>query len=111
MEQDLFRVTGRSPAGRLFVALWGGLAIVDMARPGGALLAGTLVIALAAACGAGQSWPAATSIATTGWLVVNGFVEHRYGELGFGRTSWFLLVLGLVATHSVAARTTRSAVR
>lgn len=109
MEPDLFRATGRSPAGRLFIALWGGLAIVDLSRPGGALLAGSLVFALVAACATGQSWLAAGAIAGTGWLVVNGFVEHRYGELGFGPTSWFLLAVVLIVTLTVAARTTRPA--
>ncbi|RNM16257.1 hypothetical protein [Nocardioides pocheonensis] len=105
MEPDLLEATRRGPAGRLFVALWGGLAVVDVSRPAGALLSGGLVLVLVAACGVHQTWWSAASIATTGWLVVNGFVQHRYGELGFGASSWALFALALAVVLAVAART------
>jgi hypothetical protein len=105
MEPALLRATGRSLAGRLFVALWGGLLVVDLARPAGGLLTGALIVLLVACCGIGQSLPAATCLAGTGWLVINGFVEHEYGELGFGTTSWWLLGAVLVVVLTVALRT------
>jgi hypothetical protein len=105
VENDLFRTTRRSPAGRVFVALWGGLAVVDVSRPGGGLLAGALVLVLTAACAAGQSLLPATAVAGTGWLVIDGFVQHQYGELGFGPASWWLLALVLTAALAVASRT------
>jgi hypothetical protein len=105
MEPALLRATGRSPGGRLFVALWGGLAVVDLTRPAGGLLTGALMVVLVACCGVGQSIPAAASIAATGWLVLNGFVLHQYGELGFSRASWWLLGAVLVVVLAVALRT------
>ena len=105
MEPALLRATGRSPGGRLFVALWGGLAVVDVTRPAGGLLTGTLVVGLVACCAVGQSIAAATAIAGTGWLVLNGFVQHQYGELGFGRANWWPLAVVLVVVLAVASRT------
>ena len=107
MEHDLFRTTRHSPAGRVFVTLWGGLAVVDVSRPGGGVLAGALVVLLTTACGVGQALLPAAGVAVTGWLVIDGFVQHRYGELGFAPASWWLLVLVLAAVLSVAARTGR----
>jgi hypothetical protein len=109
VEHDLFRATGHSPAGRVFVTLWGGLAVVDVTRPGGGLLAGSLVVVLTATCAVGQGPLPATAVAVSGWLVINGFVQHQYGELGFAPASWWLLVLVLVAVLAVAARTGRRA--
>jgi hypothetical protein len=103
---DLFRATLRGAAGRVFVALWGGLALVDLGRPTGSVVSGALVLALVAACGVHQSWPAAAAIATTGWLVIDGFVQHQYGELGFGPESWAVFALVLSTVLAVAARTT-----
>jgi hypothetical protein len=92
----------------VFVALWGGLALVDLTRAGGALLSGGLVLVLVAGCCVHQSCWSALSIGTTGWLVMNGFVQHQYGELGFGASSWGLLALVLAAVLGVAVRTTHA---
>jgi len=90
------------------VALWGGLAVVDLTRPGGSeVVTGIAVVALVGLCGVGQGPVAAAAIATTGWLVINGFVQHRYGELGFGAGSWWLLATLLVVVLTIASRTTR----
>ena len=98
--------TAHGPGGRLFVALWGGLAVVDLTRPSGSeVLSGLAVLGLVGLCGVGQTKVAATTIAATGWLVINGFVEHRYGELGFGTTSWAALATVLVVVLAVASRT------
>lgn len=106
MQPTLLRWSGRSFAGRLFLSLWGGLAIIDVTRPTGSrLLAGALVAVLVGCCAVGQSVPAAAAIATTGWLVLDGFVQHQYGQLGFGPTSWGILVAVLVVVVTVAMRT------
>jgi hypothetical protein len=105
MEPALLRATSRSAGGRLFVALWGGLLIVDVSRPAGGLLTGVFIVVLVACCGIGQSVRAATAIAGTGWLLINGFVQHQYGELGFNPKSWWILAAVLVVVLGVALRT------
>jgi hypothetical protein len=106
MEPALMHTTVHSLGGRLFVTLWGGLAVVDLVRPaGGGFLAGGLVVGLVALCGVGLSVVAAAAVAGTGWLVLNGFVIHRYGELGFGASSWGLLAAVLLVGLVVAVRT------
>jgi hypothetical protein len=110
MERDLLGVTARSLGGRMFVALWGGLALVDIAgRAIDGLLAGLLVVGLVAACEVRQPPLAAASIAATGWLVIDGFVLHRYGELDFGAASWSVLAGVLLVGAGVAVGTARSA--
>ena len=95
----------------MFIALWGGLALVDVAgRAVDGLVAGLLVVALVAACDVHQPPLAAASIAATGWLVINGFVLHRYGELGFGPASWSILAGVLVVGIGVALGTGRRVV-
>jgi hypothetical protein len=105
MQPALLRTTGRSLGGRLFIALWGGLVVVDLTRGAGGPLTGVLVVLLVGCCAIGQSIPSAASIAATGWLVINGFVQHQYGELGFGATSWWLLAAVLLVVLTVALRT------
>jgi len=106
MEPALMHTTVHSLGGRLFVTLWGGLALVDLTRPaGGGVIACALVVGLVALCGVGLPVHAAAAVAGTGWLVLNGFVLHRYGELGFGATSWGLLAAVLVVVLAVAVRT------
>ena len=107
MERDLFAVTAHSVGGRMFVALWGSLAVVDVAgRALDGLVAGLVVVALVALCDVHQRPLAAASIAATGWLVLNGFVLHASGELGFGGASWASLVGVLVVGVGVALCTT-----
>jgi hypothetical protein len=73
------------PAWRLVLALWGGLALLDTAR----LLGGTpavqvaAVTALVAVCSYGVPRTVAVCVAAIGWLLVNGFVVHELGQLGF----------------------------
>jgi hypothetical protein len=67
------------------MALWGGLALVDVGRLVGAspLVQVAAITALVAGCSYGVGNVAAVSVAGIGWLVVNGFVVHRLGQLGF----------------------------
>jgi hypothetical protein len=95
----------------MFFALWGGLAVIDLTRPAGGMVAGAAVVMLVAGCGVGLQPMAAAIIAGIGWLLLNGFVQHQYGELGFGSTSWALLALVLVVGLAVSLRTSRPAHR
>jgi len=106
MDPVLLHATAHGPGGRLFVALWGGLAVVDLTRPSGSHVASFLaVLGLVGLCGVGQTLLAAAGIGATGWLVINGFVEHPSGELGFGTVSWAALVAVLVVVLAVASCT------
>ena len=90
-----------APAYRLFGALWGGLAVVDVARS--AQAPPTLQLGLLAALAVGlcvrQGKAAALAVAGIVWLVATGFVVNTWGQLhltgpaDLGR----LLVLVLVA--------------
>lgn len=111
MQSSLTQMTAHSLGGRMFFALWGGLALIDVTRPAGALVAGTAVVVLVAGCGFGQQPLSAAVVAAIGWLLINGFVQHRYGELGFGSASWAVLALVLVVGLVVSLRTSRPARR
>ena len=92
---------------RVGAVLWGGLALVDLARlvaaPSYAEL-GALAL-LVAVASVGMRTVTGVCSAVVGWLVVDGFVEHRYGLLGFdaGRDLAVLALmtaLALVATRA-----------
>lgn len=70
---------------RLFVVLWGGMALVDVARHAHAThpLQVLLLAALVGLCCLRQPVGPALAIAGLGWLVVTGFVVHRYGDLAW----------------------------
>jgi hypothetical protein len=93
---------------RVGVVLWGGLAALDLARiaalPSYAGL-GALAV-LVTASSVGMRTRTALAAALTGWLLVDGFVEHRYGALGFdGRHD--LAVLTLLTGLALAATRVR----
>jgi hypothetical protein len=91
---------------RVGAVLWGGLAIVDVGRVAGATpyVESTLIALLVVAASTGMSTATGLSAATVGWLVVDGFVEHRYGVLGYdARTDTALLLL--LAALSLAVTT------
>jgi len=98
--------------GRMFVALWGGLAVVLVCRAIGftAWQSGAAVVVLVGACSLGLPGRSAVLVAVTGWLVVDGFVAHRFGELGFSSRMVCVLIATL-ATALIASTTTRKATR
>jgi len=73
----------QAPSPRLFVALWGGMAVVDLARAGQAspTLQVALLAALAGLCSLHQRIPTALAVAGVVWLVALGFVVNTSGEL------------------------------
>jgi len=75
-----------TPPSRLFACLWGGLAVVDLARLAEApAWSQTVAIAvLVMACSLRQSRSTALAVAMIGWLVVDGFIQNAYGQLTFG---------------------------
>lgn len=102
--------------GRMFVALWGGLAVVIVCRVIGlnAWQSGAAVVVLVGACSFGLPGRSAALVAVTGWLVVDGFVAHHYGRLGLdSRLAWVLIAtLATALVVSTASRTlTRKAIR
>jgi hypothetical protein len=80
---DLRTHLTHTPGPRLFLALWGGLAVVDVARAGQAPLSVqvALLVGLAAACSVGQRVGTAVAVAGVVWLVTVGFVVNTDGQL------------------------------
>lgn len=72
-----------TPSPRLFLALWGGMAVVDVARAGQApaTLQVALLTLLAGVSSLGQRVYTALAVAGVVWLVVLGFVVNACGEL------------------------------
>jgi hypothetical protein len=70
---------------RLAVVLWGGLGVVDLCRLAHApsYVCVAALAMLVAASSWGMRGGTALVTALVGWLLVDGFVEHRYGVLGF----------------------------
>ena len=105
---DLRTHLARDSSPRLFVALWGGLALVDAARVGQAppnvqFLA---LAALAGACSIGQGLGAALAVAGIVWLVTLGFVVNSLGVLAITGPADGLR-LALLVLAAVIARTVR----
>jgi len=98
-----------SAAGRLFVAYWGSLALVDLTRalPGAVAFAALLLLTVV--CSRHQPWTAALAVAAETWLFEVGFVTHSYGALTplHPRDVVALVVLG-VAAAAVARSPRRS---
>ena len=97
-------------APRLFLALWGGLAVVDVARVGQApaSLQVGLLAALAGVCSIGQRIGPALAVAGTVWLVALGFVVNTSGVLALTGPADGLR-LALLVTTALAATTLGSA--
>jgi hypothetical protein len=105
---DLRTHLTHTPGPRLFVALWGGLAVVDVSRAGQAPLTVqvALLVGLAAACSVGQRVGTAVAVAGIVWLVTVGFVVNTDGQLApTGAADGLrLAVLFLAAVIASAAR-------
>ena len=94
------------PSGRLFLMLWGGMAVTGSARLAGAPAATqmAMVTVLLVVCSLNQPYRAALAVAVVAWLLVTGFVVNQYGDLhlsGKGdlyRLS-FLVLLALAAAR------------
>jgi len=107
------RITGapwdRMASVRVGAVLWGGLALVNVARlttaPSYAALGAVALLVMASSVGMRTS--TALAVALVGWLVVNGFVIHRLGVLGFDGTPDLVqlcLFAGLALTAARARR-------
>jgi len=86
---------------RVFIVLWGGLVVVDLAQALAAPTAviGVLLVVLTGLCSLRLARPRTIGGALVAWLVLNGFVEGSLGQLGWhGWTDvWWLLALVVVA--------------
>ena len=94
---------------RVGIVLWRGLALVDVGRLAHAPSYAELgaVALLVAASSVGMRTTTALAAALVGWLVVNGFVVHSVGVLGFDGApdvARLGLLVGLAATASRARR-------
>jgi hypothetical protein len=94
---------------RLGVVLWGGLALVDLGHlttaPSYAEL-GALAV-LVTVTSVGMRTGTALCAALVGWLIVDGFVDHSLGTLGFdgvSDTSRLALLVGLAMAASRVRR-------
>jgi hypothetical protein len=94
---------------RLAVVLWGGLVLVDLGRLAHApsYLDLALVALLVAAASIRMRAGTAVAAALVGWLLVDGFVEHRYGSLGYDGLPDTARLALLVAVAVVATRVHR----
>jgi hypothetical protein len=93
-------------ASRPFVALWGGLLVVDAVRvlPDRLLPALGAMALLVAVCSWHQGPAVAGGVALTGWALVTGFVVNAGGLLtvsGFDDVARALLLLGCAAAGSL----------
>ncbi len=96
---------------RVGIVLWGGLAAVDVARVAGLpsyAVLGALAV-LVALTSVGMSTTSGLCGAVVGWLLDDGFVEHRYGVLGFDAAHDTLVLSLLVGVALTVTRSTGSA--
>jgi hypothetical protein len=105
---NLWADLASDPSGRLFLMLWGGLAVIGGARLAGApaIIQMAVVAVLLVVCSLNQPYWAAVAVAVVAWLLVTGFVVNQYGDLHFsGRRDLFRLsVLVLLATAAAGWR-------
>ena len=97
------------PGVRVGFVLWGGLAVVDLGRltaaPSYAVL--TALAVLVTVVSVGVRVRTALCVAVVGWLIVNGFVVHSLGVLGFDGTPDTARLALLVALAVAATRVRR----
>jgi hypothetical protein len=98
----------RLGAVRVGIVLWGGLLALDIGRvtaaPAYAELGAVAILVAAASLRTRRT--TGLCAAVVGWLLVNGFVEHHDGVLGFDLTH-DLAVLTLLTGLALAATHTR----
>jgi len=96
---------------RVGTVLWGGLLVIDVAGavgvPSYAVLGALGAVVGLASLGARP--PTALGSALVGWLLVDGFVEHQYGILGFAPGRDPLVLALLVGLALGSTRVTRTA--
>jgi hypothetical protein len=94
---------------RLAVVLWGGLLLVDLGRLAHApsYLDLALVALLVAGASLRMRVGTALAAAAVGWLLVDGFVAHRYGVLGYDGTPDLARLALLVGVAVLATRAHR----
>lgn len=89
---------------RVGIVLWGGLAVLDLIRataaPSYAGLVAVAVLVTVASVRTGTG--TALVSAGIGWLLVDGFDEHKYGVLGFHAVH-DLVVIALLTGLAVGA--------
>lgn len=93
-------------SGRLLVVLWGGLLVVDVGTrlPVAPLWTGVGLVLLVALCSIGLSERAALAVAGVGWLLVDGFVTHQLGQLGYSGAGDLGWLVALVLAGSIGSR-------
>ena len=97
---------------RVGIVLWGGLAVLDVGRltriPSYAELGAVALLVTAASVGMRPL--TGICAAVVGWLLVDGFVEHRYGVLGYDvahDTAVLTLLVGLALATTRTGRSPR----
>jgi hypothetical protein len=93
---------------RVAAVLWGGLLLIDLGRMAHApSYLDLALIALLVAAASLRMRPATALVAAlVGWLLVDGFVTHRYGALGYDGTpdAARLALLAVVAVLATRVR-------
>ena len=89
---------------RIGIVLWGGLAVLDLIRATGTpSYAGLVAVALLVSVASIRTGTGTALVsAGIGWLLFDGFDEHRYGVLGF-QAVHDLLVIALLTGLAVGA--------
>jgi len=103
MERPLLSVLSRHVGGRLLVVLWGGMAAASLGAVGPSGARAALVLGLIGACALSLPLPGVLAVAGVGWLVLDGFVAHRYGDLAFAGSDLALVPVVLVVAAAAAA--------
>jgi hypothetical protein len=109
MERPLLPVLAEHIGGRLFVLLWGGMAAASIGAGPAGVRPG-LVLVLIGACALGLPLLQVLAVAGVGWLMLDGFVEHSYGDLAFAGADLALVPVVLL-TAAVGALASGTGVR
>lgn len=94
---------------RVGLVLWGGLPVLDLARLAAVpsyVAVGALAL-LVTAASIRMRTTTGLCAAVVGWLLVDGFVEHRYGVLGFDAAHDLTILAVLFVVAMAGTRVTR----